>query len=41
MSRTRPEPVCPVIDTREAAALDALVAADVAEVAELEADTAA
>ena len=24
MSRTRPEPVCPVIDTREAAALDAL-----------------
>jgi hypothetical protein len=41
MSRTRPEPVCPVIDTREAAALDALVAAEVAEVAELDAEIAA
>jgi hypothetical protein len=41
MSRTRPEPVCPVIDTREAAALDALVAAEVADVAELDAEIAA
>jgi hypothetical protein len=41
MSRTRPEPVCPVIDTREEAALVALVAAEVADVAELDAEIAA
>jgi len=33
MSRTRPEPVTPVIALNEAAALDADVAADVADVA--------